>query len=892
MTMTPRLPTGTVTFLFTDIEGSTRLWEACADAMRDALTVHDAIFREVVPACGGVIFKTVGDAICAAFERPDDAVRAAVDAQRRLARQSWPAAIEALRVRMGIHTGTAQERDDDYFGRTVNRVARFMSIAHGGQILVSGTTEALLRHAHLDDISLRALGEHRLKDLSEPEPAFQVIAEGLATAFPSLTSLDAHPNNLPSLTSSFVGRTTELAALAHALEGNRLVTLAGPGGIGKTRLALQCAADVIGRFKDGVWFVEFAALDDPALIAQTVAGVLRVREVPHEAVEVSLAHALERKHLLLVVDNAEHLLQPLAALTKALLARCPHVRIMTTSREPLHLDGEHVYRLLPLETDAESVALFLDRARAAKPDLTLLAADAEHVVRICRRVEGIPLAIELAAARVTLLPPADIDARLEQRFRLLVSRDRTRAERHRTLRETIDWSYRLLDPEERRFAAELAIFQGSFTLEACESILPHGEAALDLLESMVAKSIVSVQAGPAGYRYAIYDAIREYLAEIMGVSTLLHQRHFAYYALLAAAGRDQASPERHGAWLDVAGREIVELRAALHWAFEHSRGDAVQLLFDVSRFWDVRNHHAEGLDWLKRGLALPDLPPTVRAALLRRAATFAMARLAHAEAQALTQECLAAYEALGDPSGAGEALFDLASIALRMGDEATAAENYWLAREKLRAGGNVRGEAMVLIHLTVLAFNNADLDAADDFLNRAAALAGRIGDAHLSAHVTGFRASLAFRRGNLDTALQLNHETLAVRRALDNRFGIAEALARLTIIHLARGEIGNARQTARESFTIALEIESAPLLIDGFEAFSEIALSERRCEDAARYFGTARFLRQLHRYNPGGLRDLARIERSIRDAVGDRYDLLASADEHTWKEAAAALVAT
>jgi predicted ATPase/class 3 adenylate cyclase len=892
MTTHPSLPTGTVTFLFTDIEGSTRLWEAHPDAMRDALGVHDAIFRDVVPACGGAIFKTVGDAICAAFERADDAVRAAVAAQLRLAQQAWPGSIGSIRVRMGIHTGTAQERDDDYFGRTVNRVARFMSIAHGGQILVSGTAEALLRHAQLDDISLRDLGEHRLKDLSEPEPAFQVIAEGLATAFPSLSSLDAHPNNLPSQASSFVGRTAELAALAHALDDNRLVTLAGPGGIGKTRLALHCAADVIGRFKDGVWFVEFASLADPALIAQTVAGVLRIREVPHEALDASLMHALERKQLLLVFDNAEHLLHPVAALAKALVARCPHLRILATSREPLYLDGERVYRLLPLESDVESAALFLDRARSAKPDLALYDGDQERIVRICRRVEGIPLAIELAAARVALLGLAELDARLEQRFRVLVSRDRTRAERHRKLWETIDWSYRLLDAEERRFAAELAIFNGSFTLEACESILPHGDASLDLLESMVAKSIVAVHGGASGYRYVIYDAIREYLAEIMGASTLLHQRHFAYYAALGASGRDQSSPDLHGAWLESVGREIVELRAALSWAFENRHADGVQLLFDVSRFWDIRNHHAEGLDWVRRGLALADLPPAVRASLLRRAAMFAIARLENADAASLTQECLAAYEQIGDISGAGEALFDLGSIALRMGDEASAAENYWLALDKLRAGKNVRGEAMVLIHLTILAFNNADLDAAGEFLRKAAELAATIGDAHLDAHVTGFRASLEYRRGNLDAALQLNRETLAVRRALDNRFGIAEALARLTIIHLVRAEIAEARAAARESFAIALEIESPPLIIDGFEAFCEIALADRRFDDAARYFGTARFLRQRHQYDPGGLRDRSRIEGTIREAVGDRYELLAVADERSWKRDAAALAAS
>jgi predicted ATPase/class 3 adenylate cyclase len=896
MPTNPRLPTGTVTFLFTDIEGSTRLWEAHPDAMRDALVAHDAIFREIVPQQTGVIFKTVGDAICAAFERPDDALRAAIESQRRLATHPWPQDIGELRVRMGIHTGMAQERDDDYFGRTVNRVARFMSIAHGGQILVSGATAALLRLAPVDGVSLRDLGTHRLKDLSEPEPAFQVLAAGLATAFPGLTSLDAHPNNLPSQTSTFVGRLAELDALRAALDSHRLVTIAGPGGMGKTRLSLQIAAEVVQNFADGVWFVEFAAVDDPALIAQTVVSVLRVREVAHERLADTLTHALERKALLLVFDNSEHLLAEIAALTKALLAHCPLLRVLVTSREPLHLDGEHVLRLQPLDVTSsadltDGASLFLERARSAQPDLQLSPSDAALVDGICRRVEGIPLAIELAAARVATLSLTELDARLEQRFRILTSRDGTKALRHRALWETIDWSYRLLDDEERHFAAELATFNGSFSLDACEAVLPHGFATLDLLDSMVAKSIVGVQAGPLGYRYRIYDVIREYLSEQLGAAPYLSQRHFDFYANLAAEARDQGSPERQGAWLDRIGLEIADVRGALRWSLQHCSPPGLQMLFDICRYWDVRNHAAEGLEWARRGLALPDIPPSLRASLLRRAATFAAQRLEHADANVFIKACLEAYESLGDLVGSGEALLDLAVIAHRMGDEGTAADNYWLALEKLRAGGDARGEARALINLTLLAFNNADFAAAEGFLDKAALLAQHIGDAHISAHVTGFRASLEYRRGNLDASLALNREALEIRRTLDNRFGIAEILTRMAAIFAARSELSEAHDAARESFVIALEIDSPPLLIDGFEAFCEIALKERRYEDAARLLGHARFLGARHQYQPGGLRDANAIERELREALGDRYEAIAESSESRWREDAARLTA-
>lgn len=893
-----RLPTGTVTFLFTDIEGSTRLWEAHPDAMREALAAHDAIFREVVPACGGVIFKTVGDAICAAYERADDAVRAAVAAQRRLIAQPWPAEIGAILVRMGIHTGTAQERDDDYFGRSVNRVARFMSIAHGGQILVSGATAALLRNLELDGVSLRDLGEHRLKDLSEPEPAFQVLADGLTIAFPSLASLDAHPNNLPSQTSSFVGRTGELAALAAAMRNHRLVTLTGPGGIGKTRLSLQFAADAVHGFKDGVWFVEFAGVEDRALILQSVVNALRVREVAQESLSQTLARALERKQLLLILDNAEHLLTDIAGMAASLLANAPGLRVLVTSREPLHLDGEFVLRLhplrLPFETNAgvtagEAVELFLERAGNARPDLPVRSADIEHVTSICTRLEGIPLAIELAAARVATLSFAELDERLERRFRILVSRDQTKAARHRTLWETIDWSYRLLEPEERRFAAELAIFNGSFTLEGCEAILPHGDATLDLLDSMVSKSIVTVLATRHGTRYSIYDALREYLSEIMGTSTLLHQRHLAYFADIAAAGHDHASAERHGAWLDRVGMEMAELRAAFLWSFECARERGVRMLFDVCRYWDIRNQYAEGLEWLRRALALDDLPPKIRAALLRRAAVFAAVRLEHVNANRLTSECLAAYEALDDVAGSGQALLDLAVIAHRVGDEATAAEHYWLALERLRRGGDAAGEARALLNLTLLAFGNDDFISAESLLEKAAACATEVGDAHLTAHITGFRASLEFRRGNTAAALELNREALEVRRAIDNPFGIAETLDRMAAIHVRRGDMAEARDAARECLIIALTISSPPLIIDAFEAFCEIALREGSLDDAARYFTAAGYLRGLHQYRPGTLRNVEGMEEKLRHQLGAGYASYVESAHMRWRHEAATL---
>ena len=362
---------------------------------------------------------------------------------------------------MGIHTGTAHERDDDYFGRAVNRVARLMSIAHGEQILVSGTTAALLRALEVDGLTLRDLGEHRLKDLAEPEPTFQVIADGLRTEFPPPTSLNSFPNNLPSQISSFIGRENELQTLHTATSSHRVITIAGPGGIGKTRLSLQLGAELAHEFKDGVWFVEFASLDDPKLVVQTVADALGIRELPAEQILTTVQRSLERKRLLLILDNAEHVIAEVARFTRDLTRGCPNVTLLLTSREPLLMPGEFVFWLLPLslavagEPDgaelSQSDQLFLERALSVRPDIHLDDAAARTIARICRRLDGIPLAIELSAARLSSLSFSELDRRLEDRLKILVSRDRSRDERHRTLRETIDWSYRLLDDAERRF---------------------------------------------------------------------------------------------------------------------------------------------------------------------------------------------------------------------------------------------------------------------------------------------------------------------------------------------------------------------------------------------------------------------------------------------------------
>jgi predicted ATPase len=833
--------------------------------MREALAAHDAIFREIVPHHHGVIFKTVGDAICAAFERPDDALRAAVESQRRLTAHAWPEDIGSIRVRMGIHTGMAQERDDDYFGPAVNRVARFMSIAHGGQILVSGSTRELLRHLDID-ISLRELGEHRLKDLKEPEPAFQVLADGLVTEFPSLTSVEARPNNLPTPISNFVGRIREMAEVSSALGAHRLIAVVGPGGVGKTRLAIELARAMLPTFRDGAWFVELAGISDSALVAQTVADALGIREDPNVSVSEQLLHSLAHKQLLVVLDNSEHLLSDVATLALRLLQACPGVRVVVTSREPLHLDGERIVRLLPLELDgdpssgmqSEGVRLFFDRAQAVRPDLISDDGHARQVARICERLEGIPLAIELAAARAATLSLAQIEERLADRFAILISHDPTRSERQRTLRATIDWSFRLLEPAERRFARDVAIFTGGFTLEAAEAVCADPVRAVDLLESLVDKSLLSVQRAGARHRYTFFDTVQRYLiAEVpAGDSDPLPARHFSYCTALAGRQGERSTAEQHGDWIELIGYEINNMRSALEWALPLRPNDAGRLVADLCRYWQIRGHLKEGSAWLGRVLSSAGLESGVRGALLRRSATFAAIRNDFRTARTLCAEATTAFEIAGDRGGVAEAMFTLAIIDQSTGDIPAATDHYLAALSGFRAMDNVDAQLRAVFNLALIAQSNDDLGWAEALLEQSAELEPRSTDVHLGADLTRLRGYLDLRRGRLPEAAVSYERSLAVKRAIGSRFDSAEILNDLATVYFRNGDVDRALTAASESMRIALELDAPLLIIVGFEAFAEIALARGRHADAAQCLAFAGELRDRHDYRHAGDRDM------------------------------------
>jgi predicted ATPase/class 3 adenylate cyclase len=614
------LPSGTVTFLFTDIEGSTRLWEEHPELMRSALARHDEIVRFAIESHGGYVVKMTGDGFHAAFSTAHDAVDAAIDAQRSLGAESWDAT-GPLRVRMGVHTGEVQHREHDYYGTAVNRAARLMAVAHGGQVLASDATERLLGDAPGQSYELVDLGEHRLRDLAHASRVFQVVAPELDGEFPPLRSLAAFPGNLPLQLTSFVGREDEFVVLAKMLGASRLVTLTGMGGVGKTRLALQIAAEVIGQFPDGAWWCEFGPVNDPAMVWETVATSLRVQPVPGRAVDESVLGYLAAKQLLLVLDNCEHLLDVVARLVDTIEHRCPKVSVLATSREGLAVAGERLVAVPPLGVPAEdaggdglrqseAVCLFWDRASAARSDFALTDRNVGAVGVLCRRLDGIPLAIELAAARVRSLSPEDLVSRLDQRFQLLTHGSRGALERHQTLRSTIDWSYDLLTPTERHALQRLSVFAGGCDLEAAEAVLPDDELdaadVVDVLGQLVDKSLVVVDDADGGLRYRLLETIRQYAGERLDASGdpgALRRRHADHYVALAEVAGVHLRGFEHVEWARVVIRDIDNFRAALDWAVEApSKEHALRLVAPLAvqgRIGDL------AMEWAATTSAIP-----------------------------------------------------------------------------------------------------------------------------------------------------------------------------------------------------------------------------------------------------------------------------------------------
>jgi predicted ATPase/class 3 adenylate cyclase len=680
------------TLLFTDIVGSTRLWEDHPDAMREALGRHNDLLREIIEAEGGLIFKTMGDAFCASFSDALAASRAAVRAQIRLAAVHWPDPI-AITVRMGLHTGACVERDGDYFGPVVNRVARLEAVAHGGQVVLSEATALVLSPVLDPGVELVDLGFHRLKDLDRPEHVFQLASLELAAEFPPLRSLENPdlPNNLPEQTSSFIGRHEELAVIRQLMGHARLVTLVGTGGAGKTRLALAMAAELLDGSGSGVWSVELASIADPDLVVSAIALSLGLREEPRRSLLDTVTAAIGDRPALLLLDNCEHLIGAVANVVDQLLGVCPRVRLLATSRQPLAVSAERVYRVpslsLPSEGDAEdvlegdAVQLFLDRAQQYEPNFVLDATSGPLVVDLCRRLDGIPLAIELAAVQLHRLSLAEVHRRLDDRFRLLDGGTQSVLPRQKTLRAAVDWSYDLLEDAEAMMLCQLSVFAGGFTIDAAEAIF-SGEAfeAVDVvghLASLSDKSLVHPD-GSERNRYRLHETIRQYAGErLVELGALARHAARDAHATVFLHLAEEAAPHLVGreqkAWLERLEIERDNLRLAVGYflSVPSRHEQALRMGIALRRLWVARGHWAEGSELLRAALELPGAhaPRRLRAAALCAAGQMCARRSEHLDAEASYEEALQIGRAINDETIIAESLAGLAWAALSTGHQ-------------------------------------------------------------------------------------------------------------------------------------------------------------------------------------------------------------------------------
>jgi predicted ATPase/class 3 adenylate cyclase len=618
--MNKNLPTGTVTFLFTDIEGSTRLAQDYPETWESLRERHNRILRQAMEAQNAYIFRIIGDAFCAAFETVGEALRAALHSQIELQAKSREG--PPVKVRMGIHTGHAEVQDDgDYFGYlTLTRVQRVMAAAHGGQILLSSTAAELIRNELPENVSLRDMREHRLKGLSQLEHLWQVSAAGLPQDFPPLGTLNEISNNLPVQLTSFVGRETEITEIQRALEDQRLLTLTGPGGVGKTRLSVEVASRQVHAFGQGAWFVQLEHINDPGLVPAAIAQVFNLQESGGRKIGETLKDYLRDQELLLVLDNFEQVIEA-AALVKELLTTALHVKIMVTSRTALRVAGEYEYQvpLLPLPDHEKSltleqlaqlgsVQLFVERARSVKPDFFLTTENAPAVAETCQRLDGLPLAIELAAARVRVLPPQKMLSQLDHRLRFLVSSSRDLPPRQQTLRAAISWSCDLLTPAEKVLFRRLAVFLGNATLEAVEFVCMPGEEidVLSELESLLDKSLIRLAERDSEARYEMLETIRDFADEILvasGEASRIQARHLIYFHRLAQAAEPRLVGPHELEWIVRLTQEHDNLRAAISWGLKNDFERAVEMLCDLSFFWSRGGHNEEAIGWLRLALS-------------------------------------------------------------------------------------------------------------------------------------------------------------------------------------------------------------------------------------------------------------------------------------------------
>jgi predicted ATPase/class 3 adenylate cyclase/DNA-binding CsgD family transcriptional regulator len=846
------LPVGTVTFLVTDVERSTSLWEAAPEASGEAIDRQFELIRRAVTAHGGVLPEehVAADSVVGVFPSPADAVAAAVDAQRELVTEVSPRGAP-MRVRIGLHTGEAQLRDGrDYGGVALRRSARLRDIGHGGQTLMSGVTASIVADVLPEGASLVDLGSHQLRDLSRPQHVFELHHPAVQGDFPPPRSLNVLPNNLPAQLTSFVGRDDELVEVESLLARERLVTLSGSGGCGKTRLAVQAAAELADRWPDGVWWVDLGPARDPNLVAKSTASTLRVLVDPAAGPLRALTQQLRPRRLLLCLDNCEHLLDASAALADALLRACPEVSVLTTSREPLGVPGETVWRVPPLNDD-EAVRLFADRAVQVRPAFIVDGTTEEPVRTVCRRLDGIPLAIELAAAWAHVLSPVQIAAGLDQRFRLLTGGPRGVIQRQQTLAASVDWSHDLLDNIDKALFRRLAVFTGGFTLDGARAVCTgegvDEDEVLDALGRLVDKSLVLVDDHGGEARYRLLETVRQYAHDRLqaaGETATTRDRHLNCFLALAEEAEPELERANQDAWLARLETEHDNLRAALEWglsAADPERGR--RLAASLPQLWYLHGHASEGINFLRNAIAhSPDDRSFLQASLHAGAALVAVAAGDFEVLTASAQQGFEIATANGDDRNAGRCVLLSAYIQFYV-DFAAARALAVEGRRHAEAAGDEFATDFSLL-LEGLALNNGDRhEEARPILT--AALDGCLqrGNRLLASFTLGTQAYGEVWTGDVRRAVDLMSESLRLAEPLGDYFTIGSATSNRAWIQGFAGEIDASKRLMQ---TILPAVEDAGPGIDipilAF-AMGKLHLWAGEFEEAATWFE-----RCVHRY--------------------------------------------
>jgi predicted ATPase/class 3 adenylate cyclase len=909
---------GIVTLLFTDMEGSTRLLQQLGERYTDLLEEYRILLRTAFQRWNGHEVDTQGDAFFVAFARATDAVSGAVAAQRALALHLWPEGV-VVRGRMGIHTGEPTLFSEGYTGLDVHHAARLMSAAHGGQVLLSQTTRDLVEHHLPAGVSLRDLGSHRLKDLQYKSHLYQLVIADLPADFPPLKTLDTHPNNLPVQLTPFIGREQELTAVQQLLrhEDVHLLTLTGPGGAGKTRLGLQVAAELSDRFADGVYFVNLAPISDPALVVPAITQTLDIREVTGQPLLEHVKQELQHKHILLLLDNFEQVVTAGVQLVD-ILAACPQLKILVTSRAVLHVHAEHEFPVPALTlpdpghmpdiaalSHYAAVALFLQRAQAVKPGFKITNANARAIAEICVRLDGLPLAIELAAARMKLFTPQGLLGRLDQRLSVLTGTSRDVPARQQTLRNTIAWSYNLLDATEQRLFRRISVFVGGCTLEAVEAVCANAadggevEQVLDRVASLIDKSLLQ-QTEQEGQepRLVMLETIREYGLEVLAESGEMEstrQAHALYYVRLSEEAEPELVGPRQAMWLERLELEHENLRAVMQWSLEQAegkRGDgrareiALHLGGVLRQFWYMRSYFSEGRDFLEQAFARSDeVAVSVRAKALFAATRLNVSLGDLDRAEALCEESLALYRELGDTVGIASSRHLLAAIAWgrgnlalarsqeeeslalfkELGDKSTVAYSlvylgnlvidqgeYTRARRLLEDGlemnkelGDTTGIADSLIDLARLSYvSQGDLTQAHTWLEESLALYRELGDKESIAYYLHLSGLLALVEGDTDLAYSRAEQALALFKEMRHRYGSTVSLYSLAKVVAAQGDNARSQSLYEEGIAMARMEGNRQTVAFGLEGLARVVSVQRELSWAARLWGAAEILRE------------------------------------------------